>query len=376
MCKPLCRLNKKKLPKIFRSYNKVKQEHMSAAVPPPYPYGPYGPVVARPPVNVQTTTLSYPGQAVAVVPVEPKMGIKSAGCIWIIVLLFVGAAIVLLIIFLVRDSAATSAAANAAASLASGNNSPTAVVVSPSNGAPLARYRGGVPSVSSSTPPTSSPPISNSYSTAPYLASNAMLSAGVKIPSNPSSNSYGTYPSPPSPSQASQPRSNGSCGMAPSNGPVPQPGGSLGASSSMSGVPSMYQYEIPQRSPPPSPTQKPSLSATPSSPTSTTSTPSRVKSISSADLQNIEQSKQSGVLVFSMARCPHCVTLKPNYDTASTLVPNVNCWLAMRDAVTPEQMKRYNVKGFPTIVKIKNGMAVDDYSGSRTPEALAAWAQT
>lgn len=76
------------------------------------------------------------------------------------------------------------------------------------------------------------------------------------------------------------------------------------------------------------------------------------------------------IVFFKMERCGHCKNFKPTWDKVSNELNNkkVNgktCKMEVVDASNSALTDKYNVRGFPTVLKLE-GEKVKEYSGDRS----------
>lgn len=93
---------------------------------------------------------------------------------------------------------------------------------------------------------------------------------------------------------------------------------------------------------------------------------------SHAELQ--EHSQQKCVAMFYADWCGHCQQTKPAFHEAakSGSVPFllVNC----EKVLNADQMKKYGVTGYPSILMLGNGGVLGEYSGDRSPSSFVNFA--
>lgn len=79
------------------------------------------------------------------------------------------------------------------------------------------------------------------------------------------------------------------------------------------------------------------------------------------------------VVMFYALWCGHCKHFKPHFEEASKM-PSKSKYVAVNagegDAFM-EVMKRYGVKGFPTVLKFKNNSDPEMFMGERTAKAVS-----
>ena len=79
--------------------------------------------------------------------------------------------------------------------------------------------------------------------------------------------------------------------------------------------------------------------------------------------------------VFKMNGCPHCVKMEPEWSRFKAM-NSTNIQTKELEASKDSALaKKYNVKGFPTLLMINNGKVIDTYSGERTAEEFNKFAE-
>jgi len=82
------------------------------------------------------------------------------------------------------------------------------------------------------------------------------------------------------------------------------------------------------------------------------------------------------VVMFYAPWCGHCTKFKPEYEKAAQKA-NVSFLLVDCDKVLNQnQMKKYDILGFPTIKMFSGGNNVVEYQGDRTADALLSWSMS
>jgi len=76
--------------------------------------------------------------------------------------------------------------------------------------------------------------------------------------------------------------------------------------------------------------------------------------------------------------CPHCKTVKPVFqkwsEQKSISVGSKTVFLNMVEAdQNPEQIKKMNVKGFPTFMLQRANGSTQEFDGDRTPDGWKSW---
>lgn len=76
------------------------------------------------------------------------------------------------------------------------------------------------------------------------------------------------------------------------------------------------------------------------------------------------------IILYHVKWCGHCVRFQPVWEDLKQKVKEHNITLETYEAdANPEEIKKANIKGFPTIKITKNGKEYD-YSGDRTANAI------
>ena len=93
------------------------------------------------------------------------------------------------------------------------------------------------------------------------------------------------------------------------------------------------------------------------------------------DILNNQKSTKSNndsqckIIFFYAEWCGHCKKMKPEWDEFKRANPQ-SCEEFESEEITEELRKKYNIRGYPTIVK-RQGNKVIPYEGERTKEGLA-----
>lgn len=86
--------------------------------------------------------------------------------------------------------------------------------------------------------------------------------------------------------------------------------------------------------------------------------------------------KMTGVLLIFHPGCGHCVQMRPAWESMKQSLPHGSTIVEVDGSAMSEHPKMrmlpaiQKLKGFPTIVRLKKGMPVDEYSGPRTAESM------
>ena len=99
--------------------------------------------------------------------------------------------------------------------------------------------------------------------------------------------------------------------------------------------------------------------------------------------QFAEKSKSSKLFtLFYAPWCGHCKKMKPDWESAASQVNKNDMKMVMvnlgdQDNKAQEQLrKKYELKGYPTIMDISNGKKISEYDGSRDTSALVNHAKS
>ena len=101
--------------------------------------------------------------------------------------------------------------------------------------------------------------------------------------------------------------------------------------------------------------------------------PKQVIDLTGDQLISLMNSTKGPIVVAFMAGgCGHCTNLKPELHKAGSQSPvQIYSVYAERGM---DVMRKFNIGGFPTIVKIQNGKIIDTFKDQRTAQKIVAWA--
>jgi thiol-disulfide isomerase/thioredoxin len=87
--------------------------------------------------------------------------------------------------------------------------------------------------------------------------------------------------------------------------------------------------------------------------------------------ENFESNDNIQVILFKMKGCSHCTQFLPEFNKFKENISNENKPVNVQiiDAEDDQQISKYNIKGFPTVLFIKNGQEFT-YDGNRNAEDL------
>ena len=86
--------------------------------------------------------------------------------------------------------------------------------------------------------------------------------------------------------------------------------------------------------------------------------------------------KMTGVLLIFHPGCGHCVQMRPAWEAMKQRLPQGSRIVEVDGSALSESAKLRELapfkglKGFPYIVRVKDGNPVEEYAGPRTPEAM------
>ena len=80
--------------------------------------------------------------------------------------------------------------------------------------------------------------------------------------------------------------------------------------------------------------------------------------------------------------CGHCKKMKPDWEAAANKVNTNGQKMVMvdlgdqEDSAQEQLRKDYNIRGYPTIIDVKGGKQIGEYSGDRSESALVEHAKS
>ena len=86
--------------------------------------------------------------------------------------------------------------------------------------------------------------------------------------------------------------------------------------------------------------------------------------------------RMTGVLLVFHPGCGHCVQMRPAWEAMKQRLPQGSRIVEVDGSALSESAKLRELapfkglKGFPYIVRVKDGNPVEEYAGPRTPEAM------
>ena len=86
--------------------------------------------------------------------------------------------------------------------------------------------------------------------------------------------------------------------------------------------------------------------------------------------------RMTGVLLVFHPGCGHCVQMRPAWESMKQRLPQGSRIVEVDGSALSESAKLRELapfkglKGFPYIVRVKDGNPVEEYGGPRTPEAM------
>lgn len=92
------------------------------------------------------------------------------------------------------------------------------------------------------------------------------------------------------------------------------------------------------------------------------------------DLHNIVTKPVNTVVIFHAPWCTHCKQTVPIYEKAALKAPEVETYMAdCQNNVTPSAYGKFQVRGFPTILRFNADGEPSEFTGPRTEEAMVAF---
>ncbi len=90
--------------------------------------------------------------------------------------------------------------------------------------------------------------------------------------------------------------------------------------------------------------------------------------------QTLLDNKKPFVVAFMAQFCGFCTIIKPEYVEAAkkSQIPFYTMYSSQPGASSV--LNKYNIGGFPTVLKFKNGQKVEEYNGVRKADSIAMWA--
>jgi thioredoxin-like negative regulator of GroEL len=91
--------------------------------------------------------------------------------------------------------------------------------------------------------------------------------------------------------------------------------------------------------------------------------------------------KMTGILLIFHPGCGHCVQMRPAWESMKQGLPEGSKIVEVDGSAMSEHpnMRRLpavkKLKGFPMIVRMKNGNPIEEYSGPRTPEEMGQFSR-
>ena len=80
------------------------------------------------------------------------------------------------------------------------------------------------------------------------------------------------------------------------------------------------------------------------------------------------------VVMFHAEWCGHCKSTKPTFHKAAKKANVPFLLVDCEKVLTQDQMKKYGIVGFPTIVMLGGGNVLGEYQGDRTEESFVNFA--
>lgn len=78
------------------------------------------------------------------------------------------------------------------------------------------------------------------------------------------------------------------------------------------------------------------------------------------------------IVLFHLPGCGHCERLRPSWNKLVSDFSN-NSLVSFKEVsgdLEPEEVQKYNITGFPTILQLDSGVKVRTYTGDRSLESL------
>lgn len=86
------------------------------------------------------------------------------------------------------------------------------------------------------------------------------------------------------------------------------------------------------------------------------------------------QAQEKCVAMFHAEWCGHCKATKPAFASAAKRASVPFLLVDTEKVLRPDQMQKYGITGFPTILMMAKGAAVGSYNGDRTEESFVQFA--
>jgi thiol-disulfide isomerase/thioredoxin len=87
----------------------------------------------------------------------------------------------------------------------------------------------------------------------------------------------------------------------------------------------------------------------------------------------VVNNKKEVVCAFTSKGCGHCQQMKPEYEKAAGQAP-IPFMIIEQSAAGDNLLKNYGIKGFPTILRFRDGLPVATFNGPRTAENFIRFA--
>lgn len=85
-------------------------------------------------------------------------------------------------------------------------------------------------------------------------------------------------------------------------------------------------------------------------------------------------SSKKCVVMFHAEWCGHCKSTKPTFHNAAKKANVPFLLVDCEKVLTQDQMKKYGIVGFPTIVMLGGGSLLSEYQGDRSEESFVSFA--